>query len=50
MLQEDWSEVLGIDGGIVAYPLLKVDIPMSSKGIRLHTKLSRPKPYDKVKL
>ena len=50
MLQEDWSEILGVDGGIFTHPLLKVDVPTSSKGIRLCTKSTRPKPYDKVKL
>ena len=50
MLQEDWSEVLGVDGNIVTHPFFKVDVPMSSKGVRLCTKASRPKLYNEVKL
>ena len=40
--------VLRIDSGIVAIPLFKIDIPSSSKGVRLGSEFSRTETDDEV--
>ena len=45
---EHGSVVLRIDSGIVAIPLFKIDIPSSSKSIRLGSEFSRMEMDDKV--
>ena len=40
--------VLRIDSGIVAIPLFKIDIPLSSKGIGLGSKFSRMETNNEV--
>ena len=40
--------VLRIDSGIVAIPLFKIDVPSSSKGIRLGSEFSRTETDDEV--
>ena len=47
---EDWSEIMRIDASVVLIPLFRIDIPASSEGIRLHTKLSGAETNDHVKL
>ena len=45
---EHGSVVLRIDSGIVAIPLFKIDVPSSSKSVRLGSKFSRTEMDDEV--
>ena len=45
---EHGSVVLRIDSGIVAIPLFKIDVPSSSKSVRLGSEFSRTEMDDEV--
>ena len=45
---EYWVEVLWVDTGIVAIPLFKIDIPLSSKCVRFSAEFSGTETNDEV--
>jgi len=49
-LSEDGLEVVRVDCGIASIPPFRIDIPLSSKSIRLSAKMTRAEPDDKVEL
>ena len=49
-LHEDQSETVRIDVSVILIPLFWIDIPASSEGIRLHTKLSRAETNNHIEL
>ena len=49
-ISKNWMEIVRIYGGIVAAPLLRVDIPSSSQSIRFGSKSAGAETDDEVEL
>ena len=49
-LSEDGLEVVRVDCGIASIPTFRIDIPLSSKSIRFHAKMTRAESDNKVEL
>ena len=45
-----WPEIIRVNTGIATIPLFGVDIPLSSKGIRLFSEFPRVEVDNKIKL
>ena len=47
-LREDGTEIVGVNGGIIVSPLVRVDIPSSSQGVCFCAKTPRTEVYDEI--
>ena len=50
LVNKNWMELVRVYDGIVVASLLRVDMPLSSQGVRFGSKLARVEMDDKVEL